>query len=328
MLCTFCNTARLDNEAPCPQCGAPSPFPGRTNGTSGFGFGSPPVAPWESSTPFSAGMVTGQLGQMGQQLPPFLPQTPQLGQQVGNGTAQPQQPVSLLPIPYQPQQQPMNSVTTGTLMLGNALIPVPLEHLEALVPALPEDENIVHIAPMYTKPRALIPRYRAISGLLSVLIVTILFCSGAGYYAKASGRLSALNQFYGMAPPASLKPAPTAPLPNPANPVFGPAYTIINSATTNSRIDPISHASAQPATAFQVNQTIYLTYSVQRPKSPGTVHIKWYTNGSFYQSPPPISLSTEAISGYTTQRYVQPAEGMVELYWNDQLAIRLFFVVR
>ncbi len=336
MLCTFCNTARLDNEAPCPQCGAPSPLLSRMNGTGtfGMGFGSPPAASWTSpSSPFTnvqtgqwgqAGQ--GQFGQAGQQFPPVLPQTPQIAQQAGN--EQSQQPVSLLPVPYQPQQQLMNGVPTGPLMLGNALIPVPMEHLEALVPALPEDEHIVHVPPMYTKPRAIIPRYRAISGLLSVLIVTILFCSGAGYYAKASGKLSALSQLYGMAPPASLKPAPTPTLRNPASPVFGPAYNIINSATTNSRIDPVSHASAQPATAFQVGQTIYLTYSVQRPKSPGTVYIKWYTNGAFYQSPPPIPLNTDAISGYTTQKYVQPAEGMVELYWNDQLAIRLFFVVR
>ena len=259
---------------------------------------------------------------------PLLPHTPQHSFPSEPPQYGQQQPISMLPALYQPQQQQLNPAQTGPLLQGSGLIPVPLQHLSAMVPALPADESIIHVPPMYTKPRPIIPRYRAISGLLSILIVAILFCSGAGYYAKASGKLSSLSQFYGMAPPASLKPTPMMPLPNPPNPVFGPAYSTINSATTNSRIDPTSHASAQPATVFQVDQTIYLTYSVQKPKTPGTVYIKWYTNGAFFQSPPPIPLDKEAISGYATQKYVQPEEGMVELYWNDQLAIRLYFVVR
>ena len=318
MLCTFCNSARLNNGAPCPQCGAPAPLASRMNGSVGAGLevgtGFPPAAPWEESTASLASI------QVGQQFPPVSPQAPQFpfGQQQ-------QQPGSMLPVPY--QQQPFNAQQTGPLM-GTGLIPIPMQHLGAMIPAPPEDESIVHVPPMYTKPRAIIPRYRAISGLLSVLIVGLIFCSGAGYYAKASGKLSALSQFYGVVVPANLKPAPPKQLPNPPATVFGPAYSIINSATTNSRIDPISHASAQSANVFQVNQAIYLTYSVQRPKSPGVVSIKWYTNGVFYQSPPPIQVNKVAINGYEVQKYVQPEEGSVELYWNNQLAIRLYFVVR
>ncbi len=177
-------------------------------------------------------------------------------------------------------------------MNGNALMPMLVQNTGAMLPALPEEESAIYVPPMYTKPRAIIPRYRAISGLLSVLIV------------------------------AALLPDPKA------NPDFGPGYSIINSATTNSRIDPVSHASAQPANTFQTNQNIYLTYSVQKPKTPGVVTIKWYTNGSFYQSSKPIPVTTLAIDGLAVQQYSKPAEGMVELYWNDELAIRLYFVVR
>lgn len=315
MLCTFCNTARLDNEAPCPQCGAPSPLVDRRNTTfaSGTrnGAGQLAAPPWESDTASLANVPSGQY------VSPMSPQTPQQ-----------QPPVSMLPAIYQPQYQQFNPAQTGSLPVGQGLIPVPMQHLGAMLPALPQDESIVYVPPMYTKPRPIIPRYRAISGLLSILIVGILFCSGAGYYAKASGKLSAITQLYGMVPPTSLKPTPIVALPDPHAPVFGPAYSIINSATTNSRIDPTSHASAQPATIFQVDQTIYLTYSVQKPKTPGTVYIKWYTDGAFYQAPAPIPLGQDSISGYATQKYVQPEEGMVELYWNDQLAIRLYFVVR
>jgi len=280
--------------------------------------------PWEGNTASLANAPSGQ------HVSPLLPQTPQLSFQseLSPQTPQQQPPVSMLPAIYQPQYQQFNPYQTGSLPIGQGLIPVPMQHLGAMLPALPQDESIVHVPPMYTKPRPIIPRYRAISGLLSILIVGILFCSGAGYYAKASGKLSAITQLYGMVPPTSLKPAPTMSLPDPHAPVFGLAYSIINSATTNSRIDPTSHASAQPSTIFQVDQTIYLTYSVQKPKSPGNVYIKWYTNGAFYQSPAPIPLDQDSISGYATQKYVQPEEGMVELYWNDQLAIRLYFVVR
>jgi len=261
--------------------------------------------------------ATGNLA-MNNQASPVMTQTSTQPQQRQQGKQ-----LSSLPVPYQPQPPFM------TKQSGNGLIP--MQQPGALYPALPGDgqDGAIYVPPMYTKPRAIIPRYRAISGLLSVLIVAVLLCSGVSYYLNTSGKLTAIKQLYGFVPPPSAKPAATPVLADPkANPDFGPGYTIINSATTNSRIDPISHASAQPANVFQVNQTIYLTYSVQRPKSPGVMSIKWYTNGSFYQSPTPIQVATNAITGYTTQKYTQAAEGTVELYWNDQLAIRLYFVVR
>ena len=311
MLCTFCNSARLANEAPCPHCGAPSPL------LSNFVAAAPPAAQWGSNASAPSNL------QSSNQPPNFLPQTPPQPEQQ-------QQPVPLLPVPYQPQQPFMN-MQTGQMMGENAMIQVPLQQMGGLVPAIPGDgdDGTVHVPPMYTKPRAIIPRYRVISGLLSLLIVAGLLCSGVGYYLNTSGKLAALSQFYSFVPPPSIKPTATSMLTNPkSNPDFGPAYTIINSASTNTRIDPVSHASAQPANVFQVNQTIYLTYSVQRPKTPGVMTIKWYTNGVFYQSPTPIQVATSAITGYTTQKYTQPAEGTVALYWNDQLAIRLYFVVK
>ena len=309
MLCTFCNSARLDNEAPCPRCGAPSPL------LASSGIGTPgTVLPW--------GDISSSTGNLAKnnQLPHVMMQTSTQSEQ--------QQQMSLLPVPYQPQQSAM-MMPTASMQAENGLIP--MQQMGSMAPALPGDgqDGAVYIPPMYTKPRAIIPRYRAISGLLSVLIVIGLLCAGVSYYVNASGKLTMLSQFYKLAPPPNVKPTAAPVLADPkANPDFGPAYSIINSATTNSRIDPISHASAQPTNIFQVNQTIYLTYSVQHPKTAGVMIIKWYTNGSFYQSSPPVPVTTNAITGYTTQKYTQPAEGKVELYWNDQLAIRLYFVVR
>ena len=247
--------------------------------------------------------------------------------QMAQDQPQVQQPISLLPVPYQPQPQ-QSLLPLPQDQEGNGLIPLPTQNLGALLPALAESSGATYVAPMYTKPRPIIPRYRAISGLLSVLIVTILLCTGAGYYAKASGKLSAFSQFTGFTPPQSLKPTPTPLLPNPGTKqVTGPAYGIINSATTTASINAVGVASQQD-TVFKPNQTIYLTYSVQRPKTPGVVVIKWYTNGAFYQATRPTQPINEAINGNAQEAYPQPAEGMVELYWNNVLAIRLFFVVR
>ena len=202
-----------------------------------------------------------------------------------------------------------------------------MQNLSDLVAALPEEAGTIYVAPMYTKPRPVIPRYRAISGLLSVLIVAIFLCVGTGYYVKASGKLTALGQLYGVAHPPNVTPMATAPLRDPpTTQQTGPAYGIINSATTTSRINS-QHVAQQQDTIFKPGQAIYLTYSVQHPKAPGVVVIKWYTNGLFYQSSTTRTISG-AITGYTEQLYIQPAEGTVELYWNNQLAIRLYFVVR
>jgi hypothetical protein len=179
---------------------------------------------------------------------------------------------------------------------------------------------------MYTKPRAIIPRYRAISGLISVLVVFALLCAGTTYYAKATGKLSFLHQVIGDARPANVKPTPTIMLPPPqtAN-QFGPAATIITSAATASTIDKTTAQPLNETTQFKAGDTIYLTYSVH-PKAPGTVTVKWYTNNNLYEESKPIPVA-DAVSGYVPIQYSQAAEGTVELYWNDQLAMRLFFVV-
>ena len=192
----------------------------------------------------------------------------------------------------------------------------------------PDQGESVYVPPMYTKPRPIIPRYRAISGLLSVLIVTLLLCTGAGYYAKASGKLNALGQFAGFAPPTNLKPTSTQILPDaPTAQVTGPAYNIINSATTTANINSQGVAT-KTDTVFKPNQTIYVTYSVHPLKAPGIVTVKWYTNGAFYQANKPSQLISSPMAGRTQAAYAQSAEGKVELYWNDQLAVSLFFVVR
>ena len=60
--------------------------------------------------------------------------------------------------------------------------------------------------------------------------------------------------------------------------------------------------------------------------------LKWYTDNRLYKitTSKPIAATKNGVvtNGFVSIQYTQPVEGKVEIYWNDQLAIRLFFVVR
>jgi hypothetical protein len=238
-----------------------------------------------------------------------------------------QQP-SLLPVPYQPQQAGMMPQSLMTMSPSLPTIQMGGDG-GALIPAPPSTEQAVHILPMYTKPRPIIPRYRAISGLLSVLIVFGLLCAGASYYAKVTGKLTFLHQVYGDARQTSIKAKPVSQLPIPSTkPLAGRAFNIIPSATTASRFDTEHAVALDHTNQFKVNQIIYLTYSVH-PPSLGSVMFKWYTNSAFYLASDPVTVpgTKGQYTGYVKIQFSQPIEGKVEIYWNDQVAVTLLFVV-
>ena len=323
MLCPFCNTFRPANNGPCPQCNAPSPLAENAvrqnqipaHATSWGG----PITPasdnaWGKQAP--QGSLQGGANDnalWGQVMAP----RPVPGQ------AQQQYP-SMLPVQY---QSGMNVPQQALKVTSSSLPVVRTENEHAsMVPALPDAEGPIHVPAMYTKPRAIIPPYRAISGLISLIIVSLLLCTGAGLYAKATGKLAFLHILYGDARPANINTTQSATLPTPgAMPTFGPAAQIINSAATALKIDQTTAQPQVPANQFKVGDTIFLTYSVH-PRSPGIVAARWYTNNNFYQASTSTTIK-DASSGYFPIQYLQPAEGKVELYWNGQLAVTLFFVV-
>lgn len=200
----------------------------------------------------------------------------------------------------------------------------------ALVPAAPAEDTPIRIPPLYTKPRPIIPRYRVISGFISFFVVIGLLCGGGIYVAKATGRLNFLQQIFNpQFQNVQLSPVTQLPVPD-APAMLGPAATIITSATTASSI---STSNSQPRIAtnkFTVGNLIYVTYSIHATTK-GAVTLKWYTNGLLYQTSPPQPIPPQkngtSVSSYTAIIYSRPAEGMVELYWNGTLAIRLSFVV-
>jgi hypothetical protein len=229
--------------------------------------------------------------------------------------AQPDAANSRLPVPYQG---------------GTGLQQVP-DNAQNINIATPEgEEGVVYIPPMYTNPRPIIPRYRIISGFLSFVIVVLMLCGGAGYYAKASGKLDLVTRVITGNNPAPPNILPgNANLPDPSDQVIkGPAYNIIPSATTTTHLIN-STIAAQTDRIFKPNETFYLTYSVY-PDKAGKVTIKWYMNNLPYR----IVTSTDTlkagqgVTGRAAMVYATPAEGKVEIDWNDQPAQTLFFVVR
>jgi hypothetical protein len=235
---------------------------------------------------------------------------------------------SLIPVSFQ------DNLNLQPVQQEYALPIIQSPSLERMLPALPEDAT--YVPPMYTKPRPIIPRYRIISGMISMLIVMLLTCSGLGFYAKSSGLLHSLRVWAAGGPPPSLQAVQNNALPNPKNtPDKGPAYDIIPSAATTSRIDAKTKVPLDQVKIFKPGQTFYLTYIIPQPKDKGTVTIKWYTNGNLFITSPPQqvdpkqdNLNQGNLNSAVAIEFAQPAEGKVEIYWNDKMAQTLYFVVR
>ncbi len=242
---------------------------------------------------------------------------------------------SLLPALYQGNEMALPNEGRSTTMTLQLL---PDQMAEQLLPAIPDRsaEDITYVPPMYTAPRPIIPKYRAISGLLAVLIVSLLICTGVGYYAKTTGKLTAIRQFItGTQPLPKARVTPPANIPDPKQqPDYGPAVNVIPSATLTSRLDPSKKFAVTSENIFKPRQMFYITFTVQKQDQQGTLSIQWYTNKRLFKTVPrPIGQNDfkdggTALAGVSPMVYDLAAEGMVELYWNNQLAQRLYFAVR
>jgi hypothetical protein len=384
MFCPFCQVARVENEAPCPNCGGASPLLGRSQangwqagGSASTAWGSPdrassqqwsPIPPTQMSfdSPSPAwsqnnkqqqdqqqywshspdpapqkqsaqgqfwSHVSGPLDSPAQQQQQYWSQAPDSNWQAGVGVRE-ASPAQNQPVQSaQSDQRMLPALYQGGVQLHPELAHltqqlIPVQNIEHLLPALPAQEEAVYVPPMYTEPRPIIPRYRVISGFLSLIIVSLLVCTGAGYYAKASGTLANIQRVMGLSSPPNLKSAVQAQVPDPPNKVDeGPAKGVINSATTTARLDGNKIAVA-PANIFAVNQKFYLTYSVAAQKQQGQVTIKWYMNNNLLHAASATIKANTSVNGYADEEFAVPAPGKVELYWNNQLARTLYFAVR
>ncbi len=345
MFCNNCKSARPENEAPCPNCGAPSSLLGQYQ-TQGWGTASPVSTAWNASATSFNQQWNNQEAQPppgtqpsfynGQSWPqnsdfqnqPMAQQTPWGISMTAPGDQQGQDLQSLLPVPY-----------TGNAQQGNQqgqMQMVPFQ--QSMLPAIPDEQaETVYVPPMYTKPRPIIPRYRIISGMLSVLIVTLLLCGGGAYYAQSKGLFATIGRMIGTAPPPNVNSASAHTIPDPPqqSAVPGPAIAIIPAATTTLFIDQNSLTPREQDKIFQVGATFYVTYSAKVPQA-GNIIVKWYMNGQHYKdnvSPLIDPKNKPSINAALPMAYAIAASGMVELYWQKQggtpqLAQRLYFAVR
>ncbi len=343
MFCNYCKSARPENEAPCPSCGAPSSLLGQFQ-TEGWGTEGPVATAWNASAPSFNQQWNNQepqfppgsqpsfyTGQSWPQNPGFqnqpMSQQPSWGISM-TAPAQGQGAQSLLPVPY-----------TGNAQEGNQQEQMQLVPFQQqMLPALPgEQAETVYVPPMYTKPRPIIPRYRIISGMLSVLIVSLLLCGGGVYLGQSKGLFTTIGRMIGTTLPPNVSAASAHNIPDPPqqSEVPGPASAIIPSATTTMFIDQNSLTPREQDKIFQVGTTFYVTYSAKAPK-PGNVIIKWYMNGQHYKdsvSPLIDPKVKPLVNGAQPMVYAIAAPEVAEIYWQNQggalqLAQKLYFVVR
>ena len=315
-----------------PQLSFDAPNASNMTNNNGWASFAPPSPdnPWQSppQASFAAPEAPPQWGQVAQS--PFQQQdaqpqqySPAWGapeQQGQEGAAQ-----SMLPVPYQGQNGlQLNQAQDASL----PMLMQPPTTLAELAPSLPESS--VYVPPTFTKPRPLIPRYRIFSGMLSLLIVALAACGGLAYFAKTNSTINTLARTFTGAPPSQAMSPAGVNLPDPkVDPDHGPAYNTIPVAALSSRIDQKNKTPLQPTQTFTTNQVFYLTFTLPNPQN-GSVTTKWYMNNAFYRNGPltTVKQSDQALNASINMAYATPAEGSVEIYWNGQLAQRLFFVVR
>jgi hypothetical protein len=235
---------------------------------------------------------------------------------------------SLLPVPYQ-DQPGSNERALSLLPSSFPTIAPGVPQVNSLVPALPDSdqEAPVYVPPMYTKPRPIIPRYRAVSGLLSVIIVFSLLCAGAGYWAQVSGKLVGIEKLFGVYTPPPITSNQNH-LQVPSNQVVqGPAANVIYSVGISNKIDHTTGIVPVEVNQFTVGETIWLTCSAKPPKD-GVLSVQWYSNGNKYQrSNQDIPHAKGLQTAIVPIVYGLATEGRAEVYWNNQLAATVLFVV-
>ncbi|WP_137686400.1 hypothetical protein [Thermosporothrix hazakensis] len=227
--------------------------------------------------------------------------------------------------PQAPSQLPIAVANGGPVSM------VPVQRVEEILPALPEEEGSVYIPQMYTKPRPVIPRRRIISGFLSMLIVTLLLCGGAGYYAKVSGMLDNIQRFIGISSPPPIQPASAQKnIPDPKKREPGPAANMVDlavfaSTTTENGNPGVVGDTFAPGTKF------YFVTGIKLDKNPATITIKVYTDGEIFNEE---TRQTKTTKDGDRQNIVlplifdTPLSGQVEVYWNGKLAQRSYFAVK
>ena len=160
---------------------------------------------------------------------------------------------------------------------------------------------------------------RVISGVLSVLLVTVGVCGGLGFLGQqrlARVFSGPLKTFIAQ-PTVDMSQIPVTPVSTP-----GPAAKVITSAVTAHQVDP--HYNPIDVTSeFTVNDTVYVVVNIvgASQKGANTLSCRWFLDGIDYNLKSGTSVTvqptkTNSFHGYCGLPYYQTGVGMVKVYWN------------
>jgi hypothetical protein len=160
---------------------------------------------------------------------------------------------------------------------------------------------------------------RVISGVLSILLVTVGVCGGLGFLGQQ--RLAAmLSKPLGIrlaSPTVDLSQVPVTPVSTP-----GPSAKIITSAVTAQGIDNKYNA-VDVTSYFKVNSTVYVVVNIVGASQTGsnTLTCRWFLDGIDYNLKSGTSVAVQSsktnnFHGYCGLPYYQTGVGMVKIYWN------------
>ncbi|GHO63336.1 hypothetical protein KSC_022280 [Ktedonobacter sp. SOSP1-52] len=179
-------------------------------------------------------------------------------------------------------------------------------------------KTIMDIAPQKVRWNRLT---RTISTIAAVLIVVAI----------VGGAIALFGPKHQSTMVGSKAPLPTAiatHIPDPGPSEVGPGASIITAATTTSRIDPNSQIALDKHQVFARGAVFYVTDNISTKNDTGKIVVKVYTNTILDKSVETPIEANQNKHGYISLSYPVALSGKIELYWNDQLAYRLYFAVR
>lgn len=160
---------------------------------------------------------------------------------------------------------------------------------------------------------------RVLSGVLSILLVTVGVCGGLGFLGqqRLAKILSGPLGIKLSSPTVDLSQVPLTPVSTP-----GPSAKIITSAVTAEGIDKDYNAQ-NPTSFFKVNSTVYVVVNIVGASQSGanTLTCRWFLDGIDYNLKSGTSVAVQAsktnnFHGYCGLPYYQTGVGMVKIYWN------------
>jgi hypothetical protein len=160
---------------------------------------------------------------------------------------------------------------------------------------------------------------RVISGVVSILFVTVALCSGVGFLGKKG-----LEPLF-IGPLKNVIVTPTVDLSQvPVTPVStaGPSAKTVTSAITAQGIDK-DYNPVDVTSYFKVNSTVYVVVNIVGASQTGTniLTCRWFLDGIDYNLKSGTSVAvqpskTNNFHGYCGLPYYQTGVGTVKVYWN------------